>query len=184
MKNLFRIILFFLPIVSFSQSKSSAAFFNFLVMYKGAPPPSVRIYSYPDTLKGHILYDGNRIDADFILKNNFIKFQGDSIYVGDKKMSYLELKDTKNTFKFERTSSNSSLSRVVADTLDFRVYENFTLSQEVNKREIFFKYKEEYYKVRKSLFRRIDTSILKTLNEIDFENPALKQLAIARLQLQ
>lgn len=99
-------------------------------------------------------------------------------------MSYLELKDEENTFKFQRISSDSGLSRVVADTLDFRIYENFNLSQEINKRKIFFKYKDEYYKVRKSLFRRIDASILKTLDEIDFEDPALKQLAIARLQLQ
>ncbi|RYJ41260.1 hypothetical protein NU09_3003 [Flavobacterium beibuense] len=184
MKNLFWIILLFLPIVSFSQSKSSAAFFNFLVMYKGAPPSGVKIYSYPGTLKGYVLYDCKRIDADFTLKNNFIKFQKDSIYVGDKKMSYLELKDEENTFKFERISSHSGLSRVVTDTLDFRIYENFNLSQEINKRKIFFKYKDEYYVVRKSIFRRIDTSILKTLDEIDFEDPALKQLAIARLQLQ
>lgn len=182
MKTYILFFISFIPVVCFSQQDK--ALLGFLLMYKGSPSKSVNTYSHPDTFTGYIAYNNQRVEGEFNIKNNFIVSDKDSIYLGDKELRYIELRNQNEVIKIERTDNDNLLKRVVADTLDFKIYSSFNLEKGYKKRNLFFKYKGEYYFVRKSIFRKIDENICKTLEKIEFDDPKIKSYVVRMLHLQ
>ncbi|MUV02116.1 hypothetical protein GN157_00190 [Flavobacterium rakeshii] len=181
MKNIkLLLVLLLFPLCVYSQQGNSFLFF--LLLPKSIPAPSL-IY-YPDTLSGYIVYNNQKITSRFVIQNSHIKTPDTAIYLGDKNLKYMDLKANEKNIRLERTEENGYLKNVVADTLGLTIYNNFSLSDKLHKRSIFFKYKDEYYYVKKSLFRKIDRSIMLALNNISFDDPHLKDFIIEKLAIK
>ena len=64
----------------------------------------------------------------------------------------------------------------MADTLGVKIYSALTLSDIIDKNSVFYYYKDKYYFVQKSPFRKIERSIRKVLDKIPFDEKISKDV--------